>query len=236
MGAMVSRLRRPMRLLMTTDAVGGVWTYSLELIRALAGQDVEVALAILGPRPCPSQMFEAERLPNCRVFQHGTKLEWMDVPWEDVDAAGKWLIALAEDFVPDVVHLNDYSHASLPWSCPVVAVAHSCVLTWWRSVKGENAPARYDEYRHRVCAALKAANSVVTPTAAFRTQMTKEYSLQFRGETIPNARWAESFGPGITEPRIISAGRLWDEAKNLQLLDRIAPEVTWEIVLAGEPE
>jgi glycosyltransferase involved in cell wall biosynthesis len=29
---------------------------------------------------------------------------------------------------------------------------------------------------------------------------------------------------------------LWDEAKNLQLLDRIAPEVTWEIALAGESE
>ena len=36
---------------MTTDAVGGVWTYSRELAGALAGEDVEVVLAVLGPPP-----------------------------------------------------------------------------------------------------------------------------------------------------------------------------------------
>ncbi|MCU1504208.1 MAG: hypothetical protein JWM12_3562 [Ilumatobacteraceae bacterium] len=34
--------------------IGGVWTYALELIDALAPHDIEVTLAILGPAPDPS--------------------------------------------------------------------------------------------------------------------------------------------------------------------------------------
>ena len=41
-----------MRVLMTTDAVGGVWAYALELATALR---VEVVLAVLGPAPDPDQ-------------------------------------------------------------------------------------------------------------------------------------------------------------------------------------
>ena len=41
-----------MRLLMTTDAVGGVWQYSLELAAAL---QAEVTLAVLGPAPDAGQ-------------------------------------------------------------------------------------------------------------------------------------------------------------------------------------
>ena len=40
-----------MKLLLTTDAVGGVWTYSLDLARALAPHGVETVLAVMGPVP-----------------------------------------------------------------------------------------------------------------------------------------------------------------------------------------
>ncbi len=35
------------------------------------------------------------------------------------------------------------------------------------------------------------------------------------------------------QPIILAAGRLWDRAKNLVLLDRIAPELVWEVRVAG---
>ncbi|HEX8375447.1 MAG TPA: hypothetical protein VF606_09745, partial [Geminicoccaceae bacterium] len=38
-------------VLMTTDAVGGVWTYSLDLAAALATRGVRTTLAVLGPAP-----------------------------------------------------------------------------------------------------------------------------------------------------------------------------------------
>jgi glycogen synthase len=37
-----------MRVLITTDTIGGVWTYAMELARALAPRRVEIALATMG--------------------------------------------------------------------------------------------------------------------------------------------------------------------------------------------
>ena len=53
--------RRPGgRALVTTDAVGGVWTYSLDLARGLAAADIETTLVVLGPPPTPEQMADAD--------------------------------------------------------------------------------------------------------------------------------------------------------------------------------
>jgi glycogen(starch) synthase len=52
------------RVLMTADTVGGVWTYALELCRALERCSVEVALATMGAPLDPSQAREAAALPN----------------------------------------------------------------------------------------------------------------------------------------------------------------------------
>ena len=41
----------PLRVLMTADAVGGVWTYALELTRALAAFQVRTTLVTMGPPP-----------------------------------------------------------------------------------------------------------------------------------------------------------------------------------------
>ena len=40
--------REPRHVLMTADTVGGVWTYAVELVRALAPHRVTVALATMG--------------------------------------------------------------------------------------------------------------------------------------------------------------------------------------------
>ena len=41
-------MARPLRLVLTTDAVGGVWTYATDLARGLSARGVEVTLAVLG--------------------------------------------------------------------------------------------------------------------------------------------------------------------------------------------
>src|SRR5690242_5747891 len=66
-----------MRVLMTTDAVGGVWTYGLTLARALAARGVRVALAAVGPAPSAAQVAQAETagLPLA-VFP--CRLEWQE--------------------------------------------------------------------------------------------------------------------------------------------------------------
>jgi glycosyltransferase involved in cell wall biosynthesis len=228
----MSERREPQRILMTADTVGGVWTYALELIRALP--DVEFALATMGGAVTAEQRDEAERLSNVRLLPSTYRLEWMDGPWADVDEAGEWLLAIAREFEPDIVHLNGYVHAALAWPCPVVLVAHSCVLSWWSAVKKTAPPPSYEEYRRRVAAGLSAADVVIAPTAAMLDTLRTNYDFFGAGIVMPNARDAQNFAPREKQDSIFAAGRLWDEAKNLAALKAAAPHVAWPIEVAGD--
>jgi glycosyltransferase involved in cell wall biosynthesis len=221
-------------ILMTGDAAGGVWTYCMELAGALAAQGVRVTLATMGPIPGAAQREEARQIPGLTLYESACRLEWMDDPWDDVERAGQWLLQLERDTVPDVIHLNGYVHGALPWHAPVLLTAHSCVLSWWRAVKGERAPGRYRRYREAVAQGLRAARLVVSPTAAMLGALEREYGALPRTAVIPNARSGGLFPPQRKEPFIFFAGRLWDEAKNAQLLDEIAHELPWPVYAAGD--
>src|SRR5918911_1315042 len=62
-------MNKRLRILMTADTVGGVWTYALELTRALQPYDVEVLLATMGPRPNSAQREQALGIPNLSLFK-----------------------------------------------------------------------------------------------------------------------------------------------------------------------
>jgi glycogen(starch) synthase len=219
---------------MTADCVGGVWNYSLDLAEALTRVGVQVGIATMGPRPSQSQKAQAARISNLRLFESDYKLEWMDLPWADVDAAGIWLLDLARNFLPDIVHLNGFSHAGLAWNAPVVVVAHSCIRSWWKAVKSEPVPAHFAEYTRRVSAALRSASLLIAPTNAMLDAIDQNYDLSVPKKVIPNGRSRSVYFPAEKIDFILTAGRLWDEAKGLQFLERIAPELKWPICAAGE--
>src|SRR5438034_3027757 len=102
------------RVLMTADTVGGVWTYALELARALGEQGVEVALATMGAALREEQKAEAQALPRLKLFESDFRLEWMENPWKDVDRSGEWLLELEDQLHPDFIHLNSFAHGALP--------------------------------------------------------------------------------------------------------------------------
>jgi glycosyltransferase involved in cell wall biosynthesis len=220
---------------MTADTVGGVWTYALELARALASHGVEVTLATLGAPLSEAQWAQARALPNLAVEESRFALEWMDDPWDDVRASGDWLLSLEARLRPDVVHLNGYAHGALPWPRGPLVVGHSCVLSWWRAVKGEDAPGRYARYHDAVAAGLRAAGRVVAPSASMLEALRAHYGPLPAADVITNARSAEEFPPGVErEPFILSAGRLWDEAKNVATLAAVAPRLGWPVRVAGD--
>ena len=221
------------RILMTADAVGGVWAYAMELGRGLRRRGVEITLAVLGPSPNAAQRAEAEDA-GIALTEIPGRLEWMDAPWQDVDAAGVQLLQLARRLRPDLVHLNGYSHAALPWPAPVVLVAHSCVCSWWRGVHGDAAPPRFDEYRARVARGLHSGALVVAPSRAMLAALDADYGLPPLAGVVPNG---SDFAPsaGIRrEPVVFSAGRIWDEAKNIQALCAAAPGLAWPVFVAGD--
>src|SRR5947209_11657904 len=224
----------PARILMTADTIGGVWTYALELARGLAPFGVEIHLATMGATPTEAQAVEARQIANLTLYPSEYRLEWMDEPWEDVKRAGDWLLELADHVQPDVVHLNGYAHSSLPWQSPTLVVAHSCVLSWWEAVKGERAPQRYYRYQSSVTSGLQQADLVVAPSQAMLNALTRHYGSFGSMRVIANGRSGAAFRPARKENFIFSAGRLWDEAKNIESLARAVTDLWWPVCLAGD--
>lgn len=221
-------------VLMTADTVGGVWTYALDLISGLAPLGVKVHLATMSNALSRSQHEAVERLDNLVLHESTFKLEWMDNPWAEVEAAGDWLLSLEEEIEPDLIHLNNYAHGNLPWQAPLLMVGHSCVLSWWQAVRGENAPEPYNKYASMVREGLEAADIVIAPSKAYQADLQRLYGPLHPVKVIGNARNKEGFFPAKKEEYILSIGRLWDEAKNINACQQAAENLPWPIEVAGE--
>lgn len=222
------------RVLMSADTVGGVWTYALDLARALGRHGVETVLATMGAPLSRAQRRQASRQSRLIVHESGFKLEWMDRPWRDVERAGEWLLHLERRYAPDLVHLNNYCHGALPWRSPTVMVAHSCVLSWWEAVHGEAAPGDYGRYRREVRRGLHAVDRVVAPSRSMLEALQRHYGPLPAAEVIHNGRDARHYARARKQPLILAVGRLWDAAKNIEQVMQAAPALQWPVYLAGE--
>ena len=221
-----------LRVLMTTDTLGGVWTYALELARALADR-AQIWLASMGA-PLSAGQRAAAVDAGAHICESGFRLEWMDEPWDEVADAGAWLLDLERRLRPDVVHLNNYCHGALRWRAPVLMAGHSCVCSWWEAVHGRSAPPEWDIYRAQVAAGLRAAAVVVAPTNAMLQALGRLYGPLSDGRVVHNGLDIERFAPAAKENVILSAGRLWDQAKNISKLAEIAPKLAWPVHVAGD--
>ena len=224
----------PRRILMTADPIGGVWSYALELARGLSGHGIEIALATMGRPLTQEQRHEVAEEGNVALFESAYRLEWMDDPWRDVDRSGEWLLTLEAKLRPDLVHLNGYVHAALPWETPCLVVAHSCMLSWWQAVRREDPPSGLEQYHRRVLEGLAAADLVAAPTAAMLACIERLYLPLPKAQVIHNACGRTRFRPGRKEDFILSVGRIWDDAKNIGAVARSAYDLPWPVYVAGE--
>ncbi|HWD00029.1 MAG TPA: glycosyltransferase family 4 protein [Candidatus Sulfopaludibacter sp.] len=220
---------------MTGDTVGGVWNFNLELARALAPYGVEVILAAMGGDPADHQRAAAAAIANLQLHTSKYRLEWMDDPWADVQESGAWLLDMEKQLRPDIIHLNSYGHGAFPWQAPVVLTAHSCVASWWASVKGGPLPSNWNRYRSEVEYAVKSADFLTAPSAAMLRAVEENYGAGLPGcRVIPNGRDAQLYRAGPKEQFVLTAGRLWDEAKNVAAVAKIAANLPWAVYVAGE--
>ena len=217
---------------MTTDAMSGIVAHSVQLASALRDQRVEVALASMG-KPLSSRQRAEVAAAGAELFESEHQLEWMDDPWSDVERAGEWLLDIERDYRPDVVHINGYAHASLPWRAPALVAARSCVCSWWRAVRGEPAPDRYARYRAEVSRGLAAAACTVAPTAAMLRELTAEYGLLRRSQVIHDGTATTPGSADSKQPFVLSVGRVWDRSKNIEVLDAAAADLAVPVFVAG---
>jgi glycosyltransferase involved in cell wall biosynthesis len=162
------------------------------------------------------------------------ELEWLDPQAHDLEHARCTLLQLADQFRPDIVHLNSFREAIFDWPASVLVVAHSCVTTWWRACRDSwpDEP-RWETYAGNVAAGLRSAEAWVAPTAAFRSEISATYQPRAPGRVIRNGVSLETTQVTAKEQFVLAAGRLWDEAKNLKSLTAIASDLPWPLRVAG---
>lgn len=227
--------RSPRRVLLSADTVGGVWTHALDLARGLGAAGVEVVLATMGAPVTPAQRAQLDGADGVTLEESSYKLEWMPDSAEEVAQAGDWLLGLAEQHAPDLIHLNGYAHAARPWPAPVLVGAHSCVPTWWQAVHGETPPSSFHHYVRALRQGVAAADLLVAPTAAYLREFCADHQYTGPAEVIPNGRDPAAFRSAPAKaPVFFTAGRLWDEAKNVRLLAELAPALPWPVRVAGD--
>ncbi len=227
-----------MRVLLTTDTIGGVWTFTRELTHHLLGMGHQVALVSFGRMPDSDQaawiagqqsrrnfLFEASALP----------LEWME--GNEIAMEGEAVLQqMAQVFAPDVLHSSQFCFGSLRLAQATVVTAHSDVLGWAEACVPGDLPdsAWLRQYKRLVQSGLEGADAVVAPTGWMLNALARNFDLPPVQQVILNGRDIDG---GHTEQRklqAVTAGRLWDAAKGLSVLDGIATPVP--IVVAGDAQ
>jgi glycosyltransferase involved in cell wall biosynthesis len=226
------------RLLMTADAVGGVWPYAIDLSRSLAPHGVEATLAVLGPAPTAKQRATAAAVPGLRLLETALPLEWLADSKAEIAGSGHALAALAKEVGADLVHLNTPAPAACAgFPAPLVIACHSCVATWWDAVRDGPLP---DDFRWRAeltGQAYAIAKLLVAPTAAFAAATARTYGLRQPPLVIHNGRRAmacPAAAPPLPADVALTAGRLWDEGKDMATLDRAAARLAIPVLAAGD--
>jgi len=205
-----------MKILLSTDTVGGVWDYTVTLARELDALGCEVLIAAIGE---PRDLRLARIPPGVQVTGRGYRLEWMEGAEGDVREAARWLRDLAQLWAADLVHLNQLAYAGFGFPAPVVTVVHSDVLSWWTHNHGTDAPPEWSAYAGWVRGGLKASDAVVTPTQYQAALTWRHYGVPVTRVIHNGIEVGDGEPPARTEPLVLCVGRAWDRGKGVDLLD-----------------
>jgi glycosyltransferase involved in cell wall biosynthesis len=218
------------RILMTLDAVGGVWSYALDLARAARPLGHAFVFAGQGPVPTPEQRAEAEALGP--LEWGGAPLDWMAPGPEALVQVPRWLDGLADRHAVDLLHLNIPSQAlGLRGGRPVVVASHSCLATWFLAVKRTAPPPALLWHSRLTARGLALADAAVAPSLSHARLLEQVYGIGGI-RVVPNASrsperdWSDG-------REVVAVARWWDAGKNGALLDAAAAGTRARVVMIG---
>jgi glycosyltransferase involved in cell wall biosynthesis len=223
-----------MHVLMTTDTLSSVWTYTRELACELDRRGWRVTLVSFGEIPLPEQISWMK--PLCRLDYRPTafRLDWMEEGQRDFIESSAYLLSIANELRPDVFHCNHLCYGNAVRT-PGILVAHGDYLTWWRSAHGseprDSSWLRW--YRRKIAGAISQAAVLVAPTRWMLNEVHTTYGACVREQVILPGRNPIEFNPYVTkEDSVVAVGRRLDATSGIHLLARCALPVP--LVVAEE--
>ncbi len=221
------------QVLITTDAIGGVWSYSLALAAGLAAAGHRCTLAVAGPPPRKHQMQAAAEIAGCDLVDTGLALDWLAPDRGTLDGTIEALASLAARLGATSAHLHAPCLASGAWGVPVVVTAHSCMATWWDNVRGGARPDGFAWHAAATLEGLQRATHVIAPSHAFADDLRRAYAFGRPVEVIHNGLPCIPASNPVRQDYVLAAGRLWDAGKNIAVLDEAAARTATPIRVAG---
>ena len=229
-----SGVAAPRRVLLTLDAVGGVWRYALDLAAALSARGTECLLVGYGAPPKQEQRAELPKHGGCALVWSSAPLDWQAKEEAELRPARDHLRDIIRDWRPDVLHLNLASQAAdLDRDIPVVVASHSCIPTWWHTVRGGRLPMEWAWHRRRNRTGFAQADILIAPSASHASALRAIYGPLPHLAVVHNAVRPPTRPCVAREHFILSVGRWLDDAKNGRVLDAAASLSPWPVRLAG---
>lgn len=221
------------RVLMTADAVGGVWTYALDLAAGLGPLGFETTLVVMGPSPTDDQLRAASKTPHLDLIDTQAPLDWTAAEPAEIAEAGAVVRGLARRTGADLIHLNSPALAAGGGlTAPVVGACHSCLATWWSAVKDGPLPPDFAWRTQALWRGLIACDALVAPTHPFAASVARTYEVPVPF-VVHNGRASAPSRAASRAPILFTSGRLWDEGKNVTVLDAAAGAIDAPFYAAG---
>ena len=215
-----------MHVLVTTDTLSGVWTYTRELVTGLVCRSARVTLVSFGDIPVPEQTSWMDKLPGLEYRPTAFRLDWMQEGQEDFRDSSAYLAALVKERKPDLLHLNHPSCGSLHVRTPRIVVAHGDLINWWKAVHGREPKTTHwlRWYWEQIGAGLRRADVVVAPTVwmldSLRScYMSSRETSRPRDVVIYHGRNPVSFNSyGKKDDSVLVVGHMLDPGNQIGLL------------------
>ncbi|HEX2146075.1 MAG TPA: glycosyltransferase family 4 protein [Pseudorhizobium sp.] len=219
------------RLLMTVDAIGGVWRYAMDLAQELREFGAETLFVCLGPEPTVEKIEEAGRIG--KLIHVDAPLDWLADNRHELSTIPATILDIAERERVNLLHLNLPSQAAdLVTELPVVTVSHSCVVTWFAGVRQSSVPSEWKWQQELNRNGFDHSDVVIAPSASHAAMLDAAYGAVARLRVVHNGTRLENT---LSEKKdmVVAAGRWWDDGKNGRILDEAARMIGWPVLLAG---
>jgi glycogen(starch) synthase len=208
-------------VLVTTDTLSGVWTYTRELVTGLISRGARITLVSFGEIPIPEQTAWMNSLHGLEYRPTAFCLDWMQGAQEDFKDSSDYLIQLIKERKPDLLHFNHASYGSLAVATPRIVVAHGDFINWWKAVHGHEPKTTQwlRSYRQRLSEGLIQADMVVAPTVWMLDSLRSCYVAPRRNSIIYHGRNPVLFNSyGKKDDSVLAVGRMLDAGKQIGLI------------------